>query len=166
MPTTIGRRLPPQRLINLINPAVRATLRSPLHRAVDGALLILHVTGRRTGHRYDIPVGYVDLDGRFVVVTQHRWRANLRGGADIEVTHAGHRQPMHAELDDVPASVADTLRRMIEEIGWKGTQRQTGLTTDTGRVPTVPELEEAVREYDLATVLLTSAQPGEQVVLG
>ncbi|GAB1692666.1 nitroreductase/quinone reductase family protein [Krasilnikovia sp. M28-CT-15] len=155
MATTIGRRLPPQRLINLLNPVVRAALRSPLHGAMDDALLILHITGRKTGHRYDIPVGYVELDGRLIVVTQHSWRANLRGGTDIEVTHAGHRRTMHADLDDAPASVAATLQRMTEKIGWKGTRRQTGLTTEPGRIPTVSQLEEAVHEYHLATVVLT-----------
>ena len=61
MTTTISRHLPPQRLVNAGNPVVRAVLGSPLHGALDRALLVLHVVGRRTGRRYDIPVAYAEL---------------------------------------------------------------------------------------------------------
>jgi len=158
--TPISRRTPPQRLITLMNPLVRGLLASPLHGAVDSALLTLHVTGRRTGQLYDIPVGYVEIDGRLLVVTQHRWRANLRGGRDIEVTRHGRRLGMHAELDEDPASVARTLRGMTERIGWKTTRRQTGLQTPDGHSPSLAELEVAARTYDLAFVALTEMRGG------
>ena len=155
MTTTLSRRIPPQRLVRLMNPLVRAMLRSPLHRALDNALLILHITGRRTGRRYDIPAGFMDLGNGLVVVTQHRWRANLRGGADVEVTHAGRRRPMHAELDEEPASVAATLDNAGQLIGWRVTQRLTGLTGRADHTPTRADLEEAVRQYGLAGITLT-----------
>jgi hypothetical protein len=158
--TTVSRRIPPQRLVTLMNPLVRGLLASPLHGAVDSALLTLHLIGRRTGHHYDIPVGYVEIDGRLLVVTQHRWRANLRGGRDVEVTRHGHREGMHAELDDDHASVARTLRLMAERIGWRATQRQTGLQTPDGHIPTLAEFELAARTYDLAIVTLTEAGGG------
>jgi F420H(2)-dependent quinone reductase len=154
MTTAISRSIPPQHLVNLMNPLVRALLRSPLHAAMDRAVLILHITGRRTGRRYDIPVGYVQLDGRFVVVTQHIWRANLRGGAYVEVTQAGRRRPMHADLDEDPASVASTLHAVIERIGWQAARRQIGLTVNVGRTPTLTELEQAVGDFHLATIML------------
>jgi hypothetical protein len=37
MTTSVGRRIPPQRLINLVNPVVRAVLESPLHWTLDAA---------------------------------------------------------------------------------------------------------------------------------
>jgi hypothetical protein len=158
--TTVTRRIPPQRLVGLVNPLVRRLLASPLHGAVDSALLTLHLTGRRTGHRYDLPVGYADMDGRLLVVTQHRWRANLRGGCDIEVTSSGHRRAMHAELDEEPASVGRTLRVLSERAGWRAVRRLTGLATADGRVPTLAELEAAARTYDLAVVTLTETGGG------
>jgi hypothetical protein len=157
MTIAISRRVPPQRLITFLNPLVRAVIRSPLHTVTDNALLLVHLRGRRTGHAYDIPVGYVDLDGRFVVVTQHTWRANVRGGAGVEVTHGGRRRSMHAELDEEPASVAATLHEVIERIGWRAAKRQIGLSINVGRTPTPGELEDAVREFDLATITLTTA---------
>jgi hypothetical protein len=156
MTSTITHKVPPQRLIDLVNPLVRWALESPLHVALDRAILTLHVTGRASGRRYDIPVGYVDVGGRLVVVTQHRWRVNLRDGPDVEVTHRGRRTPMHAELEEEPASVARTLHAVIESIGWRAARSQLGLASKAQRAPTVSELEEAVREYRLATITLTS----------
>jgi hypothetical protein len=97
------------------------------------------------------------LGGRFIVVTQHRWRVNLRGGADIEITHAGQRRTMHADLDEKTASVAATLHTLIQQLGWPTTQRQTGLTYSEPRAPTLAELQEAVRRYHLATITLSTS---------
>lgn len=155
MTTAIGRSIPPQRLINLVNPIVRAVLQSPLHRMLDGALLVLHITGRKTGRRYTIPVSYVDLDGYLIVITQHSWRVNTRDGADLQVTHRGHHRLMHGELDEDPTTVATTLYRVIERIGWKAAQRQFGLKIQAGRKPSLPELENAAREFGLASLTLT-----------
>lgn len=153
--TTVGRRIPPQRLINLVNPLVRAALTSPLHAALDNTLLILHIRGRKTGHRYDIPVGCSALDGNLVVVTQHRWRANLRDCPDIEATYRGRRQKMGAHLDEEPVIVAGLLQQIITRVGPKAAERQLGLKFPCDRAPDLPELTEAVRQYQLSSLTLT-----------
>jgi len=106
---------------------------------LDGALLVLRITGRNTGRRYDIPVSYVDIDGHLIVITQHTGRVNARGGAEIEVTYGGHRQMMHADLDEDPTT-ATTLHRVIERIGWTAAQRQLGFKINVGRTPSLPEI--------------------------
>jgi len=40
------------------NPVVKWILRSRLHRLLSAHLLLISVTGRRTGRVYTIPVGY------------------------------------------------------------------------------------------------------------
>jgi F420H(2)-dependent quinone reductase len=153
MSTTITRTTPPQRLVTALNPVVRAALRSPAHRPLDGALLILHVVGRRTGRHYDIPVSYAAVDGRFVVVTQHRWRANLRGVSDVEVTHAGRRRRLPVVLDEDPGTVAATLLRIGDRVGW----RPAGLAVTGDGAPTTAEMRAAAERYDLATISLIPA---------
>ncbi len=164
MTSVITHHVPPQRLVDLVNPLVRFALSSPLHAVLDPALLTLHLTGRATGRRYDIPVGYVDVDGRLVVVTQHRWRVNLRGGGTVDVTHRGRRARMRAELDEDPVSVARTVSAVIDRIGWKAARTGLGLFVTAQRTPTLAELEEAVREYGLGTITLSPgrATPGRQ----
>ncbi|MGV1008364.1 MAG: nitroreductase/quinone reductase family protein [Dermatophilaceae bacterium] len=154
MTSSVHRTIPPQRLVTALNPLVRIALRSPLHRLLDGSLLLLHVTGRRSGRQYDIPVGFVHHRGALLVITQHRWRANLRGGADVQVTRFGRRVAMHAELDEDPASVGATLRTTIDDIGRDGARRQLGLVIDPGSDPDVDELAQAATEFDLALVTL------------
>lgn len=159
MTVTIHRKVPPQRLVTAMNPLVRLALRSPLHRWLDDSVLMLHVTGRSTGHRYDIPVGFTDLGDRLVVVSQHRWRRNLRGGADLDITRYGRRCRMHAELDDDPVSVAATVAEVLERFGASGVRRRMGIIVDAGDVSR-SELVRAVREFDLGTITLTTPVAG------
>jgi len=89
------------------------------------------------------------------VVTVARWRVNLRGGADVEVTRHGCLRPMHALLDEDPASVAVSYRAMIDRIGPKKAQRQLGITLPGGRAPAALELKDAAREYGWSVITLT-----------
>ena len=159
MTTVIGRRIPPQRLVTLVNPLVRAMARSPLHGLLDDGLIVLHVVGRRSGRRYDIPVGFVRLDDGLVVMTQHAWRRNLRGVAEIEMTHHGRRRVCRVDLDEQPASVAATVQRIVQGHGLVQAQRRLGLVFPDGREPTAAELEAAAREFDLAVLRVAGADP-------
>lgn len=150
--TAVRRRVPPQWAIDLINPVVRAVARSRLHRLVDPALLILHLIGRRSGRRLDIPVSYLTVGDRLLVTTQHTWRRNLRGGAAVEVTLRGRRQPAYAALVEDPAEVAAVLHAAIDEVGWPTARRQLAVATADGTVPGLAELTAAAREFDLAVV--------------
>jgi hypothetical protein len=154
MTSTVKRSVPPPTLVKMGNPLVRMLLGSPLHGMLDDALLVLHLTGRKTGRRYDIPVGYVDMDGKLTIVTIARWRVNLRGGANVEVTLRGCLRPMHALLEEDPASVAVSYQAMIGRIGWKKAQRQLGISPRGGRAPTVLELKDAAREYGWSVITL------------
>ena len=155
MTTTVKRSVPPPTLVKMGNPLVRTLLGSPLHGVLDHSFLVLHLTGRKTGRRYDIPVGFVDMDGQLTVVTVARWRVNLRGGADVEVTLRGRLQPMHALLEEDPAPVAVSYQAMIDRMGWKKAQRQLGISLPGGRPPTLPELKDAADEYGWSVITLT-----------
>ena len=154
MTSTVKRSVPPPALVKMGNPLVRILLGSPLHGVLDGSFLVLHLTGRKTGRRYNIPVGYVDMEGRLAVVTVARWRVNLRGGADVEVTRHGRLRPMHALLDEDPASVAVSYQAMIDRIGLTKAQRQLGISLPGGRAPTTLELKDAAREYGWSVITL------------
>jgi len=153
--STVKRSVPPPTLVKMGNPLVRLLLGSPLHGMLDDSYLVLHLSGRKTGRRYDIPVGYVDMGGKLTVVTVAKWRVNLRGGADVSVMLRGCLRPMHALLEENPASVAVSYQAMIDRIGWKKAQRQLGISLPGGRVPTVLELNDAAHEYGWSVITLT-----------
>ena len=60
-------------------------LRSPLHGILSDGMLLLTVTGRKTGKQYTTPVGYYREAGYLWVITSRdrTWWKNLRGGAEV-----------------------------------------------------------------------------------
>lgn len=61
-------RSPPDWLISVVNPVLRTLLRSPVHGLASDHLLLLTVTGRKTGTAYTFPVGYEQDDGALTVI--------------------------------------------------------------------------------------------------
>jgi hypothetical protein len=155
MTSTVKRSVPPPALVKMGNPVVRLFLGSPLHGVLDGSFLVLHLNGRKTGRRYDIPVGYVDMEGKLAVVTVAGWRVNLRGGAGVEVTLRGRRRPAHALLEEDAAAVAVSYQAMIDRLGWKKAQRQLGISLPGGRAPALLALSDAAGEYGWSVITLT-----------
>lgn len=104
-----------------LNPLVVRLLRSPLHRVIGGGLMLVTVTGRRTGRRYTIPVGYQrDGDVLHVLVSKARrkqWWRNFRTPAALEVELRGERFAATGHVVDPRserffAVVEATLRRL------------------------------------------------------
>jgi hypothetical protein len=86
-----------------INPLVRAILLSPAHRLLSRNLLVITVTGRRSGHEYSFPVGY-EQSGDEVRIgvgwpERKRWWRNLRGGGAVTLHIRGSERAAWAEAD-------------------------------------------------------------------
>lgn len=151
---------PPRALIRLANPVMRWLLASPRRagRAAD-ELLVLHVTGRRSGRRYDVPVGYRQLpDGRLVVVTDALWRVNLRDRSGVEVTLRGERRQARAELVEDPDAASDAYARLIDRQHPRASARRVGLRLAEERVPRHEDLADAVRREHLCVIYLDVAE--------
>jgi hypothetical protein len=142
---------PPAALLKVGNAVFRTLLRSPLHGVVSGSFVLLHVTGRKTGRRYDIVVGRHDVDGGLLVVTSVPWRKNFAGGAALEVSDRGRRRPAHGDLVEDPDVVAELYRAEIERLGRKRANRL-GIKINVERTPTHEELADAVRRDNLSVV--------------
>jgi deazaflavin-dependent oxidoreductase (nitroreductase family) len=104
-----------------LNPLVVRLLRSPLHHVIGGGLMLITVTGRRTGRHYTIPVGYQrDGDVLHVLVSKARrkqWWRNFRAPAPLEVELRGERfaavgQVVDPRAEHFFAVVEATLRRL------------------------------------------------------
>jgi deazaflavin-dependent oxidoreductase (nitroreductase family) len=86
---------PPRYLaaMDRLNPLVVAILRSPLHGLLSPGLMAITITGRRTGRRYTIPVGYHRLHDAIVVLVsnaQNRsWWRNFREAGEVELRVRG-----------------------------------------------------------------------------
>jgi deazaflavin-dependent oxidoreductase (nitroreductase family) len=62
-------------------------LRSPLHGMLSNGMMLITVTGRRTGKTYTTPVGYYEVDDGLWVLTsrERKWWRNLQGGGGIQL---------------------------------------------------------------------------------
>ncbi len=75
------------------NPIVRPILLSRFHRLLSGFLLLISVTGRKSGKRHTFPVMYA-RDGADIVIvagwaSNKRWWKNLIGGGEVTLRVAG-----------------------------------------------------------------------------
>lgn len=148
----VERRHPPDALMRLVNPITRRVV---ARGGAAGQLLMLHYTGRRTNARYDVPVGYHEIDGEILLLTNSGWRYNFAGGADIEVTFRGQRRRARAELIDDVDVVTDLYHRQVQEMGVKASQRRLGIKVNVDRQPTRDEIAGAVTRSGLSIVRLT-----------
>mgnify|MGYP000058818894 CR=1 FL=1 len=62
-------------------------LRSPFHGMLSNGMMLITVTGRKTGLKYTTPVGYFEEDNHLWVFTSRNrtWWRNLCGGAPVSL---------------------------------------------------------------------------------
>lgn len=93
-------------------------LRSPLHGMLSEGMMLITITGRKTGKQYTTPVGYYRENEYLWVITSRdrTWWKNLRGGAEVSLLLK--RKPVTAiaetDLDEkaVEARMYDYLRHV------------------------------------------------------
>jgi deazaflavin-dependent oxidoreductase (nitroreductase family) len=101
--------------IRLGNPILAALLRSPFHAMADRSMMLISVTGRRTGKVYTTPVNYL-CDGKTLTVMSMRertWWRNLRGGAEVSLQLQGEARRGQATLAEDEPAVAEALGRVV-----------------------------------------------------
>lgn len=94
-------------LVRAVTPLVKAVLRSPAHSCLSDTMMILTVTGRRTGRSYEIPISYVADGATLTCITgiDNAWWKNLRGGADVAVLLQRQRFRAYAEASTGSANM-------------------------------------------------------------
>jgi len=79
-------------------------LRSPFHGMLSNGMMLITITGHKTGKKFTLPVGYYrNSEGLWILTSRDRiWWRNLRGGAQVELLL--NREPVKAfaelELDE------------------------------------------------------------------
>jgi deazaflavin-dependent oxidoreductase (nitroreductase family) len=99
-----------------LNGVVDAILRSPFHWLLSRGLMLITVTGRRTGRQYTIPVGYLETPDAVVVLVgdapSKTWWRNYTDPGPIEVRLRGRPRAGRAVV--VPPG-SEQFRRTAEE---------------------------------------------------
>jgi hypothetical protein len=147
---------PPAGLLRAINPLLGFLLRTPLTGSLRNQMMVVNVTGRKSGRQYSIPVSAHQIDGALYALTAAAWKNNFRDGAPCEVVHNGKTTPMNGELIRDRATVANLSERCATSYGAKRAQRMMGLKFRDNRIPTVEEFAEAIDREHIAAVKFTS----------
>ena len=103
------------RFMSRLNPIVVWILRSRLHFLLSSGLMLITVTGRRTGRRYTIPVGY-QRQGHSIRVlvskaSRKSWWRNYEQPAPTELRVRG--EALEGEARSVPPT-APEFRETVE----------------------------------------------------
>ena len=147
---------PPKAPYRVVNRGLGWVLSSPRRASRVGEhLLLLHLSGRKTGRRIDVPVAFRNAsDRRLLVLTSSGWRVNLRERKDVEVTLRGRRCPAEAGLVEDADAVARVYQALITEQGYAKAGRRMGIRINVDRVPTHEELVDAARRDNLSLIYL------------
>ena len=93
------------------NPIMIWLLKSPLHGMVSKNMMLVTVTGRKSGKIFSTPTNYL-RDGNLLWVVSWRertWWRNLRGGASVKVLLAGRSVDGRGVLIEKEKTVAQSL---------------------------------------------------------
>lgn len=141
-----------------LNPLVAAVLRSRAHWLMSRGLALITVTGRRTGRRYTIPVGYLEISDAIVVLVNDApsktWWRNYLDGGPIEVLLRGVRR--RAEARTLPPESSE-FRRCADE-GFRRSPfipRLFGIAFDPHGGLTAEQLAQLARRAAIVRITLT-----------
>ncbi len=142
--------------MRIVNPLLGVLLRTPLGGPMRTQMMVVTVTGRKTGRQYTIPLTAHVVDGILYAMTTAAWKNNFRDGATAQVLHNGTTATMHGELITDPDVVAGLAVRCAQSYGAKRAQTMMGLKFRDNRVPTLQEFTEAVERERYVAVRFTN----------
>ena len=150
----------PEAAYSVVNPFLKAVLRSPLHFLVSDMLLTLAYRGQKSGKVHATPVGYERRDDTLLVTSSYDsiWWTNLRGGQPVYLHLKGEKRRGIADVTEDAEEVAAYLQEFIDRHGTEGTGR-VGIRIAGDHEPTPEELRTAAENVVLVRVTLDGDEP-------
>lgn len=137
----------------ILNPLMKAILKSPLHRFASREQMLITFTGRKSGKKYTTPVGYSIAGDTVLCFTDSTWWKNLRGGAEVTLRIRGRDRKGLAEptWDDVPR-IAEGLRKFLIQV--PSYARFYDLTLEQDGTPNAEDLKRAAESAVMIEIRL------------
>jgi hypothetical protein len=123
-------------MTRFLNPLLGVVLRTPAARMVK-PFALLEFSGRRTGRRYRMPVGWHEGEGVARVFSPAVWRANFALPAPAVVRYGGRKKAVRGTLVRDPEAVASALNAVLSS---GVAPRMLGLEMDSGHRVTVEDV--------------------------
>ena len=140
----------------ILNPVMRALLRSPIHRLASRTIAILHFKGRRSGRWLNTPLSYM-REGDTVRLlsnrTTHWWRNLADTPTQVKLEIQGARYQGYATLYDNGGEPAlEGIRKFIAAVPRDA--KVYGLELDSSRQPSEASLTAKISELILVEIEL------------
>ena len=144
-------------LLHAANPIVRRVLRLPVARRLRDQVMVVDVTGRKTGRRYSIPLSAHQIDGTIYAMSSAPWKHNFRDGVPAQVLHNRESIAMRGELIEDSAIVGDLAHRCAQAYGPRRARRMMGLKFRDGQIPAATEFAAVCEREHYFAVRFTPA---------
>ncbi|MEY2444334.1 MAG: hypothetical protein QOE00_914, partial [Ilumatobacteraceae bacterium] len=109
---TVSHAPPPPAVSRVLDPLMRLVLRTPISRAIR-TLAVVEFSGRRTGRRRRVVVGWHLVDGTPIVLTPAGWRINFADGRAATVRSRGKKADYVGTLETDPHTVAGVINTLL-----------------------------------------------------
>jgi len=128
------------------NPMMIWLLKSPLHGMISRGVMLVTVTGCKSGRTISIPTNYL-RDGNTLCVISWRertWWKNLRGGANVRVLLANRSVEGRGQVIEEEKAVAQSLFDYYRKIPQYAKYVKIGL--DAAELPIFADCERAAQK--------------------
>ena len=136
------------------NPMMIWLLKSPLHGMISKGVMLVTVTGRKSGRAISTPTNYL-RDGNTLWVISWRertWWRNLRGGANVRVLLAGKGLEGRGEVIEDEEKVAQSLFEYYRRV--PKVARYVGIGLDAAGLPLSVDCEHAAQKMVMVRIEL------------
>jgi len=131
-------------------------LRSPFHGMLSNGMMLITVTGRKTGKKYTTPVGYYREGDYLWVITSHErtWWRNLRGGAAVTLFLKRKPVSAYAELVLGEEAVAARMFEYLQHVPMAAKRMDVRME---GCMPNADDITRTAKERLFVKIRLISA---------
>ena len=129
----------------ILNPIMKAILRSPFHGMISSRIMIITFRGRRSGKEYSTPVSYYRDDGQVICTTNSTWWKNIGDGSEVTLRISGK------DVRGQAVAIADDLERKSELLykllaAVPSDAAFSGIKLDEDGLPNMAEVEQAAAD--------------------
>jgi deazaflavin-dependent oxidoreductase (nitroreductase family) len=143
-------------IYKIVNPFVKALLRSPLHGIASKNIALLQFRGRKSGREFVTPLSYVRQNGTVCLLSAHgtRWWMNLREeGTPVSIEIARETLTGKARLwDGDSEALRERVRRYLTALPRDA--KVYGIKLDESKRPVEESLAEVAPELVFVEVEL------------
>jgi deazaflavin-dependent oxidoreductase (nitroreductase family) len=134
------------------NPMMIWLLRSPFHSLVSKGVMLITLTGRKSGKTITTPTNYLRDGSSLWVVSwrERKWWRNLRGGAAVQVLLAGKGVEGRGQIIEEKQAVAQSLYNYYSKVPQHA--KYTKIDLDAGGRPLVADCERAALQLVMVQI--------------